>query len=56
MGIIDTLFDSAVKVIAGILGFVMLLSGAQQAAFGSSTVGTVVGLLGIILLVFATRL
>lgn len=56
MGIIDTLFDSIVKVIAGLLGFGMLFGGAQQAAFGSQTIGTIVALVGVVLLVFAARL
>lgn len=56
MGILDTIINSFMVVIAGILGFGMFIGGAQQAAFGNETVGGVTALIGIVLLVFATRL
>jgi hypothetical protein len=56
MGIIDTLVNSAVTVFAFILGFGLLMTGGQQAATGSGGMGTVIALVGIILLVFGARL
>ena len=56
MGLLNMLFNSAVAVLAGLFGFALLVTGSQQAATGSSGMGTVVALVGIILLVFATRL
>lgn len=56
MGFIDALVASAVKVVSGILGFGLFLAGGQQATFGSEAVGTLMALIGIVLLVFAARL
>lgn len=56
MGLLNTLFNSAVAVFAGLLGFGLLFAGSQQAATGSGGMGTVVAIVGIILLVFATKL
>lgn len=55
MGFVDTLVNSVVQLVAGLLGFGMLISGAQQSAYGSQTVGTIVFLLGIVLIIFAAR-
>lgn len=56
MGLLDKLISSIVAVVAGLLGFGMLVGGAREAAFGSQTVGTIIVVVGIILLVFATKL
>ena len=56
MGMMDTLVNSIVKVISGVLGFGMFMAGGQQAAAGSGTIGGVVTLIGVVLLVFATQL
>lgn len=54
MGLIDQLLASAVAVIAGLLGFGMLFSGAVYTS-SNETVGVIVALVGIVLLVFAKR-
>lgn len=56
MGITNTLVNSTVKVIAGLLGFAIFMAGGQQAMYGSDTVGTIMALVGIILMVFAAKL
>lgn len=56
MGILNTLINSTVSVLAGLLGFGLLLYGSQQVAYGSNGIGTFVAILGIILLVFASKL
>lgn len=55
MGIVDALVNSTIKVIAGLLGLGFFLGGGQQAA-SNGTVGTIMILVGVILLVFAARL
>jgi len=55
MGLTDTLIQSVVKVVSGLLGFGFFLGGGQQAAFGSETVGTVRALVGLVLMVFAAK-
>lgn len=56
MGLVDTLVNSIVSVVAGLLGFGMVIGGAQEATFGSGAIGTVAVLIGIVLLVFAVRI
>lgn len=56
MGIVDTLVESGVKVIAGLFGFGMLIAGAQMSSLNGNDIGIVVALVGIVLLVFAVRL
>jgi len=56
MGVIDTLINSVVSVIAFILGLVTLIAGSLQVTSGSQIMGYIVFLLGIILLVFSAKL
>ncbi|WP_158413718.1 hypothetical protein [Haladaptatus cibarius] len=56
MGIMDAMISSIIQVISGLLGFALLFGGAQQAAFGSGTFGTIVALIGIVLILFASKL
>ena len=57
MGLLDTLFESVVKVVAGLVGFGMFIGGAQYGALGNNqTIGIVFFLIGIVLIVFAARL
>ncbi|MFC4553592.1 MULTISPECIES: hypothetical protein [Halorussus] len=56
MGIVGTLKTSIVKVVAGLLGFGVLMAGGREVTFGSEPVGTVMVLIGIVLLVFAAKL
>lgn len=56
MGIVDALVSSTIQVIAVLAGFGLFIGGSQQAAFGSGTLGTIVALVGVILLVFAARM
>ncbi len=55
MGLLDKLVASVVTVVAGLLGFGLLMAGGQQAAFGSDGLGTGMALVGIVLLVFAAK-
>lgn len=56
MGIVDTLINSIVQVVAGILGFVLFVAGGQQAAFGSGIIGPIMAFIGVVLLVFAAKM
>lgn len=55
MGLLNTLIESIVAVIAGILGIGFILVAAQSAASGNNTIGGVMFLIGIVSLVFASK-
>jgi len=55
MGLLDKLVASVVTVVAGLLGFGLLMAGSKEAAFGSNGLGMGVAFAGIILLVFAAK-
>lgn len=55
MGVVDTIFNSIVVVVAGLLGISLMVAGGREAALGSQSVGTVMFILGIVSIVFATR-
>ncbi len=55
MGLFSKLVESIVAVIAGLLGFGFLVAGGQQAAYGGGISGTIIVLIGIVLLLFAAK-
>lgn len=55
MGLINKFVASIVTVVAGLLGFGLLMAGSKQAAFGSNALGMGIAVVGIILLVFAAK-
>ncbi|WP_256403872.1 hypothetical protein [Halorubrum salinum] len=55
MGLFDKFVESIVAVIAGLLGFGFLVAGGQQAAYDGGIGGTIMVVIGIVLLVFAAK-
>lgn len=55
MSLMSALVESIVSVIAGLLGFALLVGGGQLAAGGSSGSGILIFLIGMVLIVFAVK-
>lgn len=56
MGLLNILGQSVVKVISGILGFVLFIGGGQQVAYGGGPIPIVIVLVGVVLMVFAAKI
>ena len=56
MGVAKTLKESLIKVVAVVLGFLLIISGALAGVAENQIIGTVMLLIGLVLIVFAGRL